>query len=65
MARKTVFLSSTGKDLTEYREAAYKAIEGLDGYHCVRMEDFGARDWDADVKRQGLCTTKRQNRQGL
>lgn len=40
---RTVFLSSTGEDLHEYREAAYKAIEGLDGHHCVRMEDFGAR----------------------
>jgi hypothetical protein len=39
MAVKTVFLSSTARDLTQYRDAAY---------HCVRMEDFGARDWDAD-----------------
>lgn len=44
MPDKSVFLSSTAKDLKEYREAAYRAIEGLDGYHCVRMEDFGARD---------------------
>jgi tetratricopeptide (TPR) repeat protein len=48
MPVKTVFLSSTGRDLTEYREAAYRAIEGLDGYHCVRMENFGARDWGGD-----------------
>jgi hypothetical protein len=48
MPVKTVFLSSTTRDLTQYRDAAYKAIEGLDGYHCVRMEDFGARDWAAD-----------------
>ncbi len=48
MPDKSVFLSSTARDLKEYREAAYRAIEGLDGYHCVRMEDFGARDWDAD-----------------
>ena len=41
---RTVFLSSTARDLYECREAAYHAIEGLDGYHCVRMEDFGARD---------------------
>lgn len=46
---KTVFLSSTGKDLDEYRERAYRAIEGLDGYHCVRMEDFGARDQEFDA----------------
>jgi tetratricopeptide (TPR) repeat protein len=45
---KTVFLSSTAKDLQEYRDAAYAAISGMDGYHCVRMEDFGARDAMAD-----------------
>jgi hypothetical protein len=40
----TVFLSSTSKDLKPCRDAAYKAIEGLHGYgyHCIRMEDFGA-----------------------
>ncbi len=46
---KTVFLSSTGRDLTEYRDRAYKGVEGLDGYHCMRMEDFGARNWGADA----------------
>ena len=45
---KTAFLSSTAKDLSKYRDAAYKAIEGLDDWHCVRMEDFGARDAMAD-----------------
>ncbi len=30
---KTAFLSSTARDLAEYREAAYKAIEGLDDWH--------------------------------
>lgn len=44
---KRVFLSSTGKDLLFCRQAAYEAIEGLDGYHCVRMEDFGARNFSA------------------
>jgi hypothetical protein len=39
----TVFLSSVARGLEQYRDAAYEAIEGLDGYHCVRMEDFGAR----------------------
>jgi hypothetical protein len=39
----TVFLSSVARSLEEYREAAYRAIEGMDGYHCVRMKDFGAR----------------------
>ena len=47
-ARRQVFLSSTGRDLARYRDAVYRAVEGLDGYHCVRMEDFGARDWEAD-----------------
>ena len=45
---KTVFLSSTGKDLAAYREAAGDAINKLDGYQCIRMEDFGARDAMAD-----------------
>ena len=44
----TVFLSSTGKDLHEHRKRAYRAIQRLDGYECVWMEDFGARDWQAD-----------------
>jgi hypothetical protein len=54
MPNKTVFLSSTARDLQEYRKAAYHAIEGLDGYDCVRMEDFGARDQEADE----FCTAK-------
>lgn len=41
---KEVFLSSTSQDLEPFRDAVYAAIESLDGYHCVRMEDFGARD---------------------
>jgi hypothetical protein len=44
---RKIFLSSTSRDLLEYREAVAKAIHGLDGYHCVRMEDFGARDQQA------------------
>jgi len=39
-----VFLSSTQKDLAEHRDAVYHAINGLEGHHCVRMEEFGARD---------------------
>jgi formylglycine-generating enzyme required for sulfatase activity len=38
-----VFVSSTAKDLRIQREAAFRAIQGLDGYRCIRMEDFGAR----------------------
>jgi tetratricopeptide (TPR) repeat protein len=40
---KTVFLSSTAKDLAIYRDKVYHAIQRL-GLHCVRMEDFGARN---------------------
>jgi Domain of unknown function (DUF4062) len=40
----TVFLSSTSKDLEQSREAAFRAIAGMHGYHCVRMEDFGSID---------------------
>jgi hypothetical protein len=46
--KKAVFLSSVSQGLEPYREAVYKAIVGLDGYYCVRMEDFGARDMDSD-----------------
>ena len=42
--RKKVFLSSTAKDLAEYREAVANTVERMDGYECVRMETFGARD---------------------
>jgi hypothetical protein len=44
-----VFLSSTARDLREYREAAARAIHAIEGFHCVRMEDFGARDAVADA----------------
>lgn len=39
-----VFLSSVGAGFEDYREKVYQAIEGLTDHHCVRMEDFGARD---------------------
>ena len=45
---KTIFLSSTGRDLAAYRQAAGDAINALDGYKCIRMEEFGARDAMAD-----------------
>jgi hypothetical protein len=51
---KTVFLSSVARGLEEYREAVYRAVEGLDGYHCVRMEDFGARPEDP----VSVCSTR-------
>ena len=40
----TVFLSSTAKDLQPSRDAVSEAIGKLAGFHCVRMEDFGALD---------------------
>jgi hypothetical protein len=43
-AIKQAFLSSTSSDLKEFREATYNAIQRLDGYRCIRMEDFGARN---------------------
>ena len=46
---RTVFLSSTGADLQEYREAAFRALQKLGDWKCIRMEDFGARDWDVDT----------------
>ncbi|HEX7182163.1 MAG TPA: SUMF1/EgtB/PvdO family nonheme iron enzyme [Thermoanaerobaculia bacterium] len=39
-----VFLGSTHTDLQPFREAVYKAVQKLDEYRCIRMEDFGARD---------------------
>src|SRR5918992_415396 len=44
-----VFLSSTARDLAEYREDVFRAICRMDGFHCVRMEYFGARDSMADA----------------
>src|SRR5215472_5375259 len=46
---RRLFLSSTGADLDAYREAASRALLKLDGWQCVRMEDFGARAWDVDA----------------
>src|SRR5262245_14342473 len=42
--RRTVFLSSTGKDLHDYREAVIARLARLDHFHCDAMEHFGARD---------------------
>ncbi|MGD9497361.1 MAG: DUF4062 domain-containing protein [Armatimonadota bacterium] len=44
---RNALLSSAFRDLVEYRDAAYEAIERLVGWHCIRMEDFGSRDMDA------------------
>lgn len=48
MRERKVFLSSTFKDLANYREIVYRAIQRMDGWRCIRMEDFGARDWESD-----------------
>jgi hypothetical protein len=40
----TVFLSSTARDLQPWRDAVAEAIGKMSGFHCVRMEDFGAVD---------------------
>ncbi len=45
---RKVFLSSTARDLTAYRDAVATAIDRLDGFQCVRMENFGARAAPAD-----------------
>ena len=44
----SVFLSSTARDLQVYREKLTDVINRLDGFKCIRMEDFGARDQQAD-----------------
>jgi hypothetical protein len=41
---KKVFLSSTGEDLHQYRDAAFTAIQRLPEIHCERMEDWGANE---------------------
>lgn len=40
----TVFLSSTARDLQPWRDAVAEAIGRMSGFHCVKMEDFGAVD---------------------
>src|ERR1700724_403015 len=48
-----IFLSSTSADLAPYRAAVHQAISELEGFHCVWMEGFGARDdWALDLCRQ-------------
>lgn len=49
-----VFLSSTARDLGEYREAVASAVEEMDGVDCIRMEQFGSREWDAAT----FCSSK-------
>ena len=52
----TVFLSSTAKDLQPWRDAVAEAIGKMAGFHCVRMEDFGALDAEpVDACRRGVA----------
>lgn len=51
---KKVFLSSTARDLAEYRDAVAAAINRLDGWKCIRMEDFGARATTPDAFCRGM-----------
>src|ERR1051326_7855901 len=51
---RTAFLSSTAKDLATYRDAVYRGIQCMDGWKCVGMEDFGARDQSPD----DFCRTR-------
>ena len=45
---RTVFLSSTSRELAEYREKVIDALQRLDGWDVIHMERFGARAWGAD-----------------
>jgi hypothetical protein len=40
----SVFLSSTGLDLTPFREEIYARLISKGLFLCRRMEDFGAQD---------------------
>src|ERR1700691_97921 len=54
MPLRQVFLSSTGADLRTYREAANAVLHKLDGWHCIRMENFGAQTCDVNT----FCQTE-------
>jgi len=41
---KRVFLSSTFRDLEDYRKEVYDRVNRMAGLQCVRFENFGARD---------------------
>ena len=45
---RTVFLSSTSRELAEYREKVIDTLQRLDGWDVIHMERFGARAWGAD-----------------
>lgn len=39
---KKAFLSSVSGELAHYRNVVYNAVQRLDDWVCLRMEDFGA-----------------------
>ncbi len=43
-----VFLSSTAKDLAPFRQKAADAVNRLNGFRCVQMENWGAVDSPAE-----------------
>jgi hypothetical protein len=43
-SQEIVFISFVSGGMEPYREAVRSAVECLDGYHCLNMENFGARD---------------------
>ena len=47
-SKRTLFLSSTFRDLEEHRAAVIRAVEGTGRYRCVVMEHFGAVPRTAD-----------------
>jgi tetratricopeptide (TPR) repeat protein len=46
----TVFLSSTAKDLTEFRDAIHAALIKAGRFKCVRQEDFGGEHAETVVR---------------
>ena len=51
-----MYLSSTRCDLEAYREAAFRAIDGLDDYKCIRMESYDVVDGaPIDVDRKSVA----------
>src|SRR5689334_8307483 len=51
---RSVFISSTFKDLIPHRTAVIDAVNSLDGFSAMAMEEFGARDADAGA----FCTRR-------
>ena len=45
---RKVFLSSTSRELADYRKKVIDVLQRLDGWDVIHMERFGARAWDAD-----------------